>query len=639
MLSKPQACLGIDLGTTNSCAYIYMDNELVPVKTELGNKLIPSAFFYMPELSGNKFLIGDAAKNKMFEFPKNMVNDVKRLIGKNFDDPKVQKLKALLPYTVKGDSNKRCKIVLGDKEFFPAEISAQILRKLRDLAQKTANGFQFRTVTVTVPAYFGDAERANTVDAALIAGFSKVFIIDEPKAAAFAYRFHKEVKKKQNILVFDMGGGTFDVSVIRLKKDFFDTLATGGDDFLGGNDIDNLMMQRCVEILNDKYHYDLQDEWKHKLGLKVTCEMAKRNLSIGESVNVYYSKLKKEMGSIFSHTFTDSEFQKLIKDKVNKTIEITKTTIAKSKLKIADIDKVLLVGGSTYLPIVRKKLRDLFGKDKVKCFINPELAVGMGAALYTSFKTQIEIEQIPDLAESRTMPHSLGIEVKGEKFSKIIPQNYNIPCKTKKHYKTSVDNQTSCEIAIYEGENDSIKHNKNLGSFLLTNIPPLPAGKAEIDITIFVNDDTTVIDVMAKCKQNNEYKRCIVGYKGNRLTEAERQKIIEENREKYSARQRREGLERKEEYIAYLGEIETKMQSKQYKKLFIEPTKGRLKSIIADQKPKVSKLETLSREMAKKLKALLDVSWESIYRKIEEMFYQSNGYLDKIDVNGIDDIE
>jgi molecular chaperone DnaK (HSP70) len=367
--------------------------------------------------------------------------------------------------------------------------------------------------------------------------------------------------------------------------------------------------------------------------------MAKRELSNGEFIKVNYSKLKKEMGSYFTHTFTESEFQKLIEDKVNETIEITKATVAKSKLKIADIDKVLLVGGSTYLPIVREKLRDLFGKDKVKCFINPELAVGMGAALYTSFKTQIEIEQIPELAESRTVPHSLGIEIKGKKFSKIIPQNYNIPCKIKKQYYTVKDNQTRCEIAVYEGENPLIKDNKKLGSFLLTNIPPLPAGKAKIDITIFVNEDTTVIDVMAKCKQNNEYKRCIVGYKGNRLTEAERQKIIEENRENYSARQRREALERKEEYIAYLDEIEVMMQNKQYKQLFIEPTTGMLNSIIADQKPKVSQLEELSREMAQEFKGLLDVSWEPIHQKILKMFYQSKGYLDKIDVFAVDDID
>jgi molecular chaperone DnaK (HSP70) len=263
----------------------------------------------------------------------------------------------------------------------------------------------------------------------------------------------------------------------------------------------------------------------------------------------------------------------------------------------------------------------------------------MGAALYTAFKSEADIKQIPGMAESRTVPHSLGVKLECGKFDKIIPRHYNIPCKNTEDYKTASDLQTRIRLQVFEGENEIAIKNKKLGEFVLENIPPLPEGEAKVEVTIFVNEDTTVIDVMAKCKQNNEYKRVLVGYEGNRLTEKERQEIIEKNKESYSERKYRMQTQRREEHVAYLKKVQKDLDDPRKKKYFTKSTREALSKIISNQNNKLENKKKLPKNDAKKLrKELFDV-WGPIFDNMCEQFNIEKGYKDSIDTTRIDDID
>jgi L1 cell adhesion molecule like protein len=529
-MEKPDNCyLGIDLGTKNSCAFIFKNDQTKIVRNkETLFTTFPSVCYCYPNQRNNQnvFLVGDAAFINMIKNPQNVVYDAKRLIGKHTSDKGVEKLISKLPYKVTEDTKGRCKIELNGQQYFPAEISSKNISKIKQMAEEE-EGYVFDSVVVTVPAYFDQIQREHTKDAAKISGFENVYLINEPTAAAIANGFHSisTSQAKEHVLVYDLGGGTFDVSLLCIHNNYYKVLAVGGDNFLGGGDFDYLMMGVCMEELKSKYEVDITDDHSSQLLLKFECEEAKKSLSDNDSVEISSRKLNKKYGIKFTHVITRSDFEELIREDIKKTVSIVLKTIKRSEINIEQIDKVLLVGGSTRIPLIRKELLKLFDIEKVVPSYSPDLIVAKGACIYAAYKNDYKIEKMPDFKKSDVVPFALGTNKFNNKFSVIIPKGQEIPYRNTKVYQTMRDNQSRINIKIFEGDNSDYYYNKIIGEFTMINIPKLPKGQAKVEVTIFVDDNTT-LGITAKCLQNGKSHEMKIGYQGNKLSSKEMQMIL-----------------------------------------------------------------------------------------------------------------
>jgi molecular chaperone DnaK len=482
--------LGIDLGTTNSAMAIIEAGEPTIIENNDGNRTTPSIVAISK--TGER-LVGQIAKRQAVTNPTNTIYGIKRFMGHTFEEEAVQKDKAIVPYEVKKGADGGAVVFMGDKEYRPEEVSAMILSKLKADAEAKL-GEKITEAVITVPAYFNDTQRKATQDAGKIAGLEVKRIINEPTAAALAYGFNK--KKDEKIVVYDFGGGTFDVTVLEVGDDVVEVQSTDGDAHMGGRDIDQKIVRYFIEEFKKENSIDLSKDKLALQRLDEAAEKAKHDLSstAESAVNIPFISQGTDGPLHLDIKLTRAKLEELAFEYIDRSIEITKRALEASGLKKEDIDEIILVGGQTRMPAIVKAVKDLFGKEPNKS-VNPDEVVALGAAIQAG----IFQGDVQDITLVDVIPLSLGIETMGGVNTKLIEKNTHIPTKKQQVFSTAADNQTSTEIHVVQGERPMATDNKSLGKFVLDGIPPAPRGVPQVEVTFDV-DSNGVLKVTAKDK-------------------------------------------------------------------------------------------------------------------------------------------
>ncbi len=486
--------LGIDLGTTNSCMAVIEGGQPKVLENKEGMRTTPSIVAISK--TGER-LVGQLAKRQAVTNPKNTVFSVKRLIGRRWDDPEVQRDKETLPYEIV-QAGEGVKVKMGDKEYTPQEISAMILQKLKADAEEKL-GEKITEAIITVPAYFDDSQRQATKDAGKIAGLEVKRIINEPTAAALAYGFDK--KKNQQIAVYDLGGGTFDISILDVAADTVEVKSTNGDTHLGGDDFDKKIIDWIIEQFKNENGIDLSKDQMALQRIKESAEKAKIELSTATETEINQPFITQSKDGTPAHLvikLTRAKLEELVGDLVDKTLEPVKKALADANLKPADIEEVVMVGGMTRMPLVQKKVEEFFGK-KPHLGVNPDEVVAIGAAVQAG----VLQGDVKDVLLLDVTPLSLGLETLGGVCTKLIEKNTTIPTSKSQIFSTAADNQTSVEINVLQGEREMAADNKSLGRFILSGIPPAPRGVPQVEVSFDI-DANGIVHVKAVDKATNK---------------------------------------------------------------------------------------------------------------------------------------
>ncbi len=479
--------IGIDLGTTNSVMAYMEGGKPNVIPNAQGGRLTPSV---VAEDEKGEIMVGTPAKNQAITNPESTIYSVKRLIGRSWDDPEVKKDKELLPFSMKKSDTGGLEIQMGSKWYSPQEVSAKILAKMKKDAEEFL-GEKVTEAVITVPAYFDDSQRQATKDAGKIAGLTVKRIVNEPTAAALAYGVDKS--KDEKVAIFDLGGGTFDISILEIGDGVFEVLSTNGDTHLGGDDFDQAIIDHLADAFKEKENFDLREDRTALQRLREAAEKAKIALSTSEDtdINVPYITATDKGPKHLKEKLTRSELEKITADLIEQTVKPCEKALKDAKLKKEDIDQVLLVGGMTRMPAIIKKVQEIFGKEPNKG-VNPDEIVGVGAAIQAG----VLAGDVKDITLLDVTPLSLGLETLGGVMTKLIEKNTTIPVEKKQIFSTAADNQPAVEIHILQGEREMAADNKTLGRFILDGIPSAPRGVPQIEVTFSI-DANGILNVKA----------------------------------------------------------------------------------------------------------------------------------------------